>query len=140
MSTPNDVLLGARESINAIDKQMIQLVARRLQIVMNIVVPEKLKNGMLLYDAAREAEHLEMLRSIAIEEGLPEHVMTKIFRTVMDAFLSEEIRQTNGKTDTLFCPDCGFFININDPKFNPRITEYSTHKIQLIGSKPTLKA
>lgn len=85
MSTPNDSrrpLAALRAMIDAIDRDMMQLLARRMAIVAE-VADYKRDNKVRIRDLAREREILAERFDRAKKLGLPATVVESIFRLIM---------------------------------------------------------
>ena len=71
-----------RKRIDDIDSQIIELLARRLQIVKE-VRNLKLKNNMPLYDERREFEILASVEELSREYGLDSEYVLEIFKRIL---------------------------------------------------------
>lgn len=81
MTTELD-LLALRNEIDAIDNEVLRLVARRIELVLKIG-EYKRERGLPVYDAERERTVLHRLIQLA-PEGLTPEVVQRIFERIID--------------------------------------------------------
>jgi len=76
-------LKWCRESINAIDDQILDLLARRRQLVASVVALKE-REDLQLRDAHREEQVLGRLIANGRKLGLDAHAVTRIFHEIID--------------------------------------------------------
>ncbi len=90
MADPTQPNLGSlRERIEAIDRQIIALLAERLRIVED-VAEAKLAAASPFRDRAREDLLIERLRGEAAAAGLDPHEIERLYRVVMDMSVAHQ--------------------------------------------------
>src|SRR6187402_1359834 len=87
-----------RDRIEAVDRQIIALLAERLAIVEE-VVESKLDSASPLRDRAREEGLLARLRSIAAAAGLDPHQIERLYRVIMDMSVAHQERAVRARPD-----------------------------------------
>lgn len=70
-----------RAEIDAIDREIVSLFERRMQVVMDVVRIKK-ENGMAIFDASREKEVIAKVQSYLTDEGLKEE-LREVYETLM---------------------------------------------------------
>ena len=70
-----------RTEIDAIDREVVSLFERRMQVVMEVARIKK-ENGMIIFDASREKEVIEKVQSYLTDEGLKEE-LREVYETLM---------------------------------------------------------
>ncbi len=96
MSTPD---LGTlRDRIEAIDRQIIQLIADRLAIVID-VVEAKLAAASPFRDRQREEALIGRLREIAFEAGIDPHQIERMYRVIMDMSVAHQEQAVRDRSD-----------------------------------------
>ena len=70
-----------RAEIDAIDREIVSLFERRMQVVMD-VARIKTENGMAIFDASREKEVIAKVQSYLTDEGLKEE-LREVYETLM---------------------------------------------------------
>lgn len=78
-----------RDQIDAVDKQMLDLLAQRLHLV-ELVGEVKSAHGLPIYDPSREAAMLASRRSEAEKKGVPPSLIEDILRRTMRESYSSE--------------------------------------------------
>jgi chorismate mutase/prephenate dehydratase len=96
MSAPD--LGSLRDRIEAVDKQIIALVAARLKIVEDVVAA-KLASASPVRDRAREELLLQRLRGLAVEAGLDAHQIERMYRVVMDMSVAHQEATVRNRSD-----------------------------------------
>ncbi|MEO7733410.1 MAG: prephenate dehydratase domain-containing protein, partial [Kofleriaceae bacterium] len=91
-------LSSLRERIEAVDKQIIALLAARLKIVED-VVEAKLTSASPVRDRAREELLLQRLRALAVEAGLDAHQIERMYRVVMDMSVAHQEATVRNRSD-----------------------------------------
>ena len=90
MSSPNTSSLQLlRSRLDAIDRDLLQLLARRMSIVSDIAA-HKREKGLRIRDLKREQEVLRERRHSANELGLPADLIEAIFRLVLLASRNQQ--------------------------------------------------
>jgi chorismate mutase/prephenate dehydrogenase len=88
-----------RESIDALDRQMLELLAQRLRLVMQ-VGEIKRTHGLDVYDAAREGDMLERVAQAAAAP-LTAAMAQRIFRCIIEESRGLEQRHVTELTKKL---------------------------------------
>ena len=70
-----------RTEIDAIDREVVSLFERRMQVVMEVARIKK-ENGMDIFDASREKEVIAKVQSYLTDEGLKEE-LREVYATLM---------------------------------------------------------
>ena len=70
-----------RAEIDAIDREIVSLFERRMQVVMDVARIKK-ENGMAIFDAGREKEVIAKVQSYLTDEGLKEE-LREVYETLM---------------------------------------------------------
>ena len=70
-----------RTEIDAIDREVVSLFERRMQVVMEVARIKK-ENGMIIFDASREKEVIAKVQSYLTDEGLKEE-LREVYETLM---------------------------------------------------------
>lgn len=70
-----------RAEIDAIDREIVSLFERRMQVVMDVTRIKK-ENGMAIFDASREKEVIAKVQSYLTDEGLKEE-LREVYETLM---------------------------------------------------------
>ena len=70
-----------RTEIDAIDREVVSLFERRMQVVMEVARIKK-ENGMSIFDASREKEVIAKVQSYLMDEGLKEE-LREVYETLM---------------------------------------------------------
>ena len=81
MSAPD--LSSLRDHIEAVDRQIIALVAERLRIVEDVAAA-KLTTAAPFRDRGREELLIQRLRALATSAGLDPHQVERMYRVIMD--------------------------------------------------------
>lgn len=96
MPEPDLALL--RDRIEAVDRQIIALLAERQKIVED-VVGAKLVAASPLRDREREELLLQRLRGLAVAAGLDAHQVERLYRVVMDMSVAHQEATIRNRTD-----------------------------------------
>jgi chorismate mutase/prephenate dehydratase len=96
MSQPDLALL--RDRIEAVDRQIIALLAERLKIVEDVVAA-KLTAASPFRDREREDLLLQRLRGLAIAAGLDAHQIERLYRVVMDMSVAHQEATVRNRSD-----------------------------------------
>lgn len=75
------MLDNQRAEIDTIDREIVSLFERRMQVVMDVVRIKK-ENGMAIFDASREKEVIAKVQSYLTDEGLKEE-LREVYETLM---------------------------------------------------------
>lgn len=70
-----------RAEIDAIDREIVSLFERRMQVVMDVARIKK-EIGMAIFDASREKEVIAKVQSYLTDEGLKEE-LREVYETLM---------------------------------------------------------
>ena len=70
-----------RAEIDAIDREIVSLFERRMQVVMDVARIKK-ENGMAIFGASREKEVIAKVQSYLTDEGLKEE-LREVYETLM---------------------------------------------------------
>lgn len=76
-------LLEKRAQIDALDRALLELVARRWSLVAELF-EDKRRHGLPLLDPARERDLLNKRRASAEQLGLPPELAERIFQAILD--------------------------------------------------------
>ena len=98
MSDPSGLLGALRDRIEAIDKQIIALLAERLRIVED-VAEAKLAAASPFRDRVREDLLLVRLRADATDAGLDPHEVERLYRVVMDMSVAHQEAHVRRRED-----------------------------------------
>lgn len=84
----------ARAAIDAVDTNIVELLAKRAQLVTEI---GRLKGRPeIVRDPAREEQVLDKVRALAHQHQLDPEFVAALYRRVMDYFVERQIRQLGG--------------------------------------------
>src|SRR5699024_5530417 len=75
-------LAGLRDQIDEVDRELVELLARRLQLVSQ-VGEVKGRHGLPIYAPAREATMIAAKRGLAEEQGVPPDLVEDVLRRCM---------------------------------------------------------
>jgi chorismate mutase / prephenate dehydratase len=87
-----------RDRIEAVDRQIIALVAERLRIVEDVAAA-KLAAASPFRDRAREELLVQRLRHLAVEAGLDPHQIERLYRVVMDMSVAHQEATVRARSD-----------------------------------------
>ncbi len=93
--TPDEVLAGHRSRIDALDNQLIRLLAERFEIT-KAVGAYKAEVGLPPADPGREAEQVARLRAIAEEVGMDPAFSEQVFRLIVDEVIRHHLKIAEG--------------------------------------------
>ena len=93
--SPDDVLAGYRARIDALDDQLIRLLAERFEIT-KAVGAHKAEVGLPPADPGREAEQVARLRAIAEEVGIDPAFSEQVFRLIVDEVIRHHLKIAEG--------------------------------------------
>src|SRR5262245_24078136 len=96
MSAPD--LGSLRDRIEAVDRQLIALVAERLKIVEDVAAA-KLAAASPFRDREREDLLLQRLRKLAIDAGLDAHQIERMYRVIMDMSVAHQEATVRARSD-----------------------------------------
>lgn len=91
-------LATLRDRIEAVDRQIIALIAERLKIVEQ-VAEAKLAAASPFRDREREENLLGRLRALAVEAGLDPHEIERMYRVIMDLSVAHQELTVRGRSD-----------------------------------------
>jgi chorismate mutase / prephenate dehydratase len=92
------LLADLRDRIEAVDRQIIALLAARLAIVEEVAAA-KLESASPFRDRAREESLLARLREIAAAAGLDPHQIERLYRVIMDMSVAHQERAVRERPD-----------------------------------------
>lgn len=96
MSAPD--LASLRDRIEAVDRQIIQLIGERLAIVEG-VAEAKLASASPFRDRTREESLIARLREIAVQAGVDPHQIERMYRVIMDMSVAHQERAVRERED-----------------------------------------
>jgi chorismate mutase/prephenate dehydratase len=96
MSAPD--LASLRDRIEAVDRQIIQLIADRLAIVEG-VAEAKLASASPFRDRVREETLIGRLREMATEAGVDPHQIERMYRVIMDMSVAHQEQAVRDRED-----------------------------------------
>ena len=76
-------LLKARSKIDQIDRQLVELLAVRFQLTLQVGLL-KADQGLAAFDESREAQKLDELRELCQEQGLDSELIIELFKRIME--------------------------------------------------------
>lgn len=94
--SPDEVLAGHRARIDALDDQLIRLLAERFEIT-KAVGAYKAEVGLPPADPGREAEQVARLRAIAEEVGMDPTFSEQVFRLIVDEVIRHHLKIAEGR-------------------------------------------
>lgn len=80
-----------RNRIDQIDSELVEIIARRAECVKAAAVFKTDRSAVRAPDRVQQV--VNKVRSKAAEAGLPEVIIEKIYRTMIDAFIDYELEQ-----------------------------------------------
>ena len=86
---PSPALVELRQRIEALDRQILELLAARLAVVDEVAVA-KLAAASPFRDRGREDLLIERLRGIAVELGLDAHEIERLYRVILDMSVAHQ--------------------------------------------------
>jgi len=95
---PDPDLVSLRDRVEAVDRQIIALLAERLKIVED-VVEAKLTTASPVRDREREELLLQRLRGLAVDAGLDAHQVERLYRVVMDMSVAHQEATVRNRSD-----------------------------------------
>lgn len=72
-----------RNEIWAVDQQIVDLLARRIDLAVD-VNREKVQHGKPVHDEEQVEKVLERVTDLATEKGLDSHIVKEIFQTIIE--------------------------------------------------------
>lgn len=104
--TPSDTtedgtldLQGAREEIEGLDREILELLKHRMELV-DRVVATKLERAFPLRDPPREERILQRVRHAAVELGLDPHEIERLYRLVMEMSIARQQEHIRSLAET----------------------------------------
>jgi chorismate mutase/prephenate dehydratase len=91
-------LASLRDRIDAVDRQIIALLAERLRVVEEVVLA-KLQAASPFRDRFREDALLQRLREHAVEAGLDPHQVERLYRVIMDMSVAHQEATVRARED-----------------------------------------
>lgn len=92
-------LQAVRESIEALDREILELLKRRMELV-DRVVATKLDRGFPLRDPPREEQILQRVRHHAVELGLDAHEIERLYRLLMEMSIARQQEHIRSLAET----------------------------------------
>jgi len=96
MAAPD--LTALRDRIEAVDRNLIALVAERLKIVEDVAAA-KLAAASPFRDRQREDLLLQRLRGLALEAGVDPHQIERMYRVIMDMSVAHQEATVRNRSD-----------------------------------------
>lgn len=97
-SKENSPLTELRDKISDLDEQLLSLLAKRRDLVLDIA-EVKIRHGMQLRDKQREAELIEHLIRLGEENQLESHYIVDIFKRIVEYSLEVQELFLQDKSD-----------------------------------------
>src|SRR4029453_11381065 len=97
MSAPAD-LASLRDRIEAVDRQIIALIAERLAIVEH-VIEAKLASASPFRDREREEALVARLRAMGVAASVDPHQIERMYRVVMDMSVAHQEAAVRARSD-----------------------------------------
>ena len=94
--SPDDVLAGYRARIDALDDQLIRLLAERFEIT-KAVGAHKAEVGLPPAGPGREAEQVARLRAIVEEVAMDPAFSEQVFRLIVDEVIRHHLKISEGR-------------------------------------------
>jgi prephenate dehydratase/chorismate mutase len=91
-------LVALRERIEAVDRQIIELLAERMKIVEG-VIEAKLATASPFRDREREESLIGKLRAMAVAHGIDPHQIERMYRVVMDMSVAHQEQTVRDRRD-----------------------------------------
>ena len=85
-------LLPLRERLDSIDEDLVGLLARRAEVIHEVVAYKRARNIPVVH-RAREDRMLDRIETVAAAQGLDPRVARQVLRSVIDAFTLLEVEQ-----------------------------------------------
>lgn len=82
---------AVRNEIDALDKQLVTLIAKRCECVRAAAAFKKDSDAVRAPDRVQQV--IDKVRRQAQQEGLPEEVIEQIYRAMIEAFIALELKQ-----------------------------------------------
>lgn len=98
----SDELESIRRGIDKIDGKIVKLLRQRSTLVSAAGKLKKSEDAVR--DSARVEKVIEKVRAIAVAEGLDPKVAEKVYRTMIDAFIAQEMGEWEEMSEEE-CPD-----------------------------------
>lgn len=92
-------LQGAREAIEGVDREILERLKHRMELV-DRVVQLKLDQAFPLRDPPREEHILQRVRHIAVELGLDAHEVERLYRQIMEMAIARQQEHVRSLADT----------------------------------------
>lgn len=96
-------LASARQDIESVDKQLIQLLKQRLDVVKSVAQYKKGQPGAELYDPDRESQVANLWQAEATELGLSAYHAGRILREVLNYSRRTQEPEINGLEEKTAC-------------------------------------
>lgn len=98
MTTSGPDLVSLRDRIEAVDRQIIALLAERLRIVEH-VVEAKLASASPFRDREREDSLIGRLRAMAVAANVDPHHVERMYRVIMDMSVAHQEQAVRDRSD-----------------------------------------
>ncbi len=86
---PGPDIQGLREGIEGVDRELLRLLRRRMELVDRIATA-KIKAASPFRDQQREEQVLQRVRGAAVELGLDPHPVERLYRLIMEMSISRQ--------------------------------------------------
>jgi isochorismate pyruvate lyase len=84
-----------RQKIDTVDSAIIQLLSQRAELVSAAGMLKKDEQGVR--DPNRVEQVILKVRTVAVEAGLAPDIAETIYRTIINCFIAQELKEFNGK-------------------------------------------
>lgn len=89
----NDRIAELRDEINGLNVQIVELLARRVEVAKRIGEAKREQN-LPIVDRTREGKVYERVRELAIEGGLDPEDVEKVFREIVDLCTRAQLEES----------------------------------------------
>lgn len=97
MSAPPD-LASLRQELDRIDRGLVDLIARRLEIVAEVGAA-KARTDTPVRDVERERAVLDAVEAVALERGVSSELVRRIFREIIGHAVDRQVAELTGTAD-----------------------------------------
>ena len=89
----NDRIAELRDEINGLNVQIVELLARRVEVARRIGEAKRERN-LPIVDRTREGKVYERVRELASESGLDPEGVEKVFREIVDLCTRAQLEES----------------------------------------------
>jgi len=82
---------AVRDEIDALDKQLVTLIAKRCECVKAAAAFKKDSDAVRAPDRVQQV--IDKVRNQARQQGLPEEIIESVYRTMIESFIALELKQ-----------------------------------------------